>query len=316
MCSSVIFVPIEIYYNMKRIQFFLPIMMVLFFNDLYAQTLRPYILGAVSGETIEKVKSDLVTNLEAEGIDVLGGYMPAEDADRWVMVFSSDDLIQAVKKVRGQTGFAAALRIGLTKEGDQTLISYTNPAYWGTAYYRDDYKHVEENYNSLSSKLEIVMKKSGEYNGKDFGSEDGIEVDDLKKYRYMIGMPRFDDPVELRQFSSFEAAVSKIETNLKNGVDNVSLIYSIEIPGEDFKLYGFRLSGEDGESKFLPKIDISEPKHTASLPYEMLVMGGQVIMLHGRYRIALSFPDLKMVTFTKIMSTPGDIRNMLEIVSE
>jgi hypothetical protein len=301
---------------MKRIQYFLLIMMIPFFMDLQAQTLRPYILGAVTGESIEKVKSNLITNLEAEGINVLGGYMPAEDADRWVIVFSSEDLIQAVKKVRGQTGFASALRIGITKESDQCLISYTNPAYWGMAYFRDDYKHVEENFNSLNSKLEIVMKKSGEYNGKDFGSEDGIEVDDLKKYRYMMGMPRFDDPVELGQFSSFEAAVSKIESNIKKGVDDVSLIYSIEIPGEDFKLYGFGLSGEDGESKFLPKIDISEPKHTAFLPYEMLVMGGRVIMLHGRYRIALSFPDLKMVTFTKIMSTPGDIKNMLEIISE
>ena len=301
---------------MKKIQYFLLIMMVPFIKDLQAQSLRPYILGAVSNESIEKVKSDLENNLKAEGINVLGGYMPAEDADRWVMVFSSENLIQAVKKVKGQTGFAAALRIGLTKADNQIQISYTNPAYWGMAYFRDNYKDVEDNFNSLNNKLEIVMKKSGQYSGKDFGSEDGIDMDDLKKYRYMMGMPRFDDPVELRQFSTFEAAISKIESNIKKGVDNVSLIYSIEIPGEDFKLYGFGLSGEDGESKFLPKIDISEPKHTAFLPYEMLVMGGQVIMLHGRYRIALSFPDLKMGTFTKIISTPGDIKDMLEIISE
>jgi hypothetical protein len=291
-------------------------MMLPFFQELQAQALRPYILGAISNESIVKVKSDLEKNLEAEGINVLGSYMPAEDVDRWVMVISSEDLIQAVKEVKGQTGFAAVLRIGLTKESDQILISYTNPVYWGTAYFRDDYPDVEKSVNSMTIKLEKVVKKSGQFKGEDFGSEDGIEADDLKKYRYMMGMPRFDDPVELRQFSSFEEAVSKIESNLKKGVENISLIYSLEIPGEDLKLYGFGLSGEDGESKFLPKIDISEPKHTAFLPYEMLVMGGQVIMLHGRYRIALSFPDLKMGTFTKIMSTPGDIRDMLEIVSE
>jgi hypothetical protein len=43
-------------------------------------------------------------------------------------------------------------------------------------------------------------------------------------------------------------------------------------------------------------------------------MGNEVHMLHGRYRIALSFPDLTMGTFGKIMSTPGNIEELLEQV--
>jgi hypothetical protein len=39
-------------------------------------------------------------------------------------------------------------------------------------------------------------------------------------------------------------------------------------------------------------------------------------MLHGRYRIALSFPDLTMGTFTMIMSTPPTIKKMLEQLVE
>ena len=62
----------------------------------------------------------------------------------------------------------------------------------------------------------------------------------------------------------------------------------------------------------MPIIDIGTPKHTAFLPYEVLVVGKKVHMLHGRYRIALSFPDLTMGTFSKIMSTPGDIEELLE----
>jgi len=302
--------------DVEKLRYFLLIAIVPLFINAQAQSLRPYILGATSNETFEKTKSNLKDNLEKEGIQVIGEYQPAEDDSRWVMIFSSDELINAVKKSKSQTGFAAALRIGLTKEGEQILISYTNPEYWGTAYFREDYQAVEQHYKVLSNKLESVMKKSGQFDGKDFGSEDGIEIEDLWKYRYMMGMPRYDDPVELRQFSSFDEAVSKIGTNLNKGVEHVTLVYSIDIPGEDLRLYGFALSGEDGESKFLPKIDITEPKHTAFLPYEMLVMGGQVIMLHGRYRIALSFPDLKMGTFTKIMSTPGNIRDMLELVTE
>jgi hypothetical protein len=35
-------------------------------------------------------------------------------------------------------------------------------------------------------------------------------------------------------------------------------------------------------------------------------------MLNGRYRIALHWPELTMGTFTKIMSTPGDIKDMMK----
>jgi hypothetical protein len=62
----------------------------------------------------------------------------------------------------------------------------------------------------------------------------------------------------------------------------------------------------------MPVIDFGQPKHTAFLPYEVLVSGNKVLMLHGRYRIAISFPDLSMMTFTKIMSTPGNIENSLK----
>jgi len=131
-----------------------------------------------------------------------------------------------------------------------------------------------------------------------------------------MGMPYFDDTEELGEFDSQADAISKIEGNLKKGVSNVKQVYKIEIPNRKMTLYGFALSGENGESKFLPIIDIKDPKHTAFLPYEMLVVNGEVHMLHGRFRIALSFPDLTMGTFTKIMSTPGDIEEMLEQLVE
>ena len=77
-------------------------------------------------------------------------------------------------------------------------------------------------------------------------------------------------------------------------------------------MYGMALDGERGESRFLPIIDISNPMHTAFLPYELLVVDNEVHMLHGRFRIALSFPDLTMGTFMKIVATPKDIKRILE----
>ena len=72
-------------------------------------------------------------------------------------------------------------------------------------------------------------------------------------------------------------------------------------------------SSEDGESYFLPKIG---EDHAAALPYEIILQGNKATMLHGKYRIALHWPELTMGTFMKIMSTPGYIEDTLEGLCE
>ncbi len=285
---------------------------IIAFTWVSAQNLKPYILGFETTENITAVKAKLTTQLEQNGLEVLGQYQPAQDKNRWLMVVSSSDMENAVKKVGGLTGFAAALRVAITTEGGKTLVSYTNPEYWGNAYFRSDFDKVGTNYSSFTNKLESAMKASGTFLGVGFGSQKGLSLKDLRKYRYMVGMPYFDDTVVLGTFASYQEAVGKVEASIKKGVTDVKMVYKITIPGKDLALYGFSLSGAKGEGKFLPIIDIANPKHTAFLPYELLVSGNKVYMLHGRFRIALSFPDLTMGTFTKIMSTPGNIEDLLE----
>ncbi len=72
-------------------------------------------------------------------------------------------------------------------------------------------------------------------------------------------------------------------------------------------------SADEGESYFLPKIGEA---HVAALPYEIILQGNKATMLHGKYRIALHWPELTMGTFMKIMSTPGNIEDALEAVCE
>jgi len=276
-----------------------------------AQKLKPYVLGAECSKGLTESKALVKTNLKSAGFKILGEYQPAKDASRWVIVISNTDLISAVKKEKGLTGFAAALRVALTVEGGKVKVSYTNPKYWGNAYFRDDFPKVSSLYNSFDNKLIAAMKKSGKYVGKQFGSKEGVTIDDIRDYQYMFGMPDFDDVIELGDFSSFAAAKQKVEANLKKGISGLKLVYSIEIPGTELKLYGIALTAADGEKDFLPKIDLGTQKHTAFLPYEILVKGDEVVMLHGRYRIALAFPDLAMLTFKKIMSTPGYIEDMM-----
>jgi hypothetical protein len=284
------------------------------FLSANSQDLSPYALGATSSSSIGDLTASVKTALTTNGFEVVGSYMPASDKNRYVIIVSHDQLLKAVQKVGGLTGFAATLRVGITREGSVTNISYTNPIYWGNAYFRDDYEKVTSNYTAVNNAFTKAMKSLDGFNGSSFGSKKGIEPEDLHKYHYMMAMPYFDDTEELNEFESYSAAISKIDANLNKGVPNAKLVYKVKIPGKELALYGIALSGEDGESAFLPKIDISTPKHTAFLPYEFLVMGKEVHMLHGRFRIALSFPDLTMGTFTKIMSTPGNIEDMMEMV--
>jgi len=288
----------------------------IFSGILMSQSLSPYTLGAISDLDMTASAGLVKENLETNGFQVLGEYAPAGDKDRWLIIITSGELLDAAAGKGGLTGFAAALRIGLTAENGRVAISYTTPEYWMNAYYRDDYDKVEASLAPISERLKKVMQESGSFSGTAFGSEEGMETADLRSYRYMAGMQKFDNTVELGNFSSYQEAIDKIESSLIKGVTDVSKVYSVEIPGKELKLYGFALGGKNGESDFLPIIDISEPKHTAFLPYEFLVMGNEVHMLHGRFRIALSFPDLTMGTFMKIRSTPGNIKDLLKSVVE
>ena len=288
------------------------ITLLLSVNLSFAQNLKPYILGFETTENVAIIKDKIVTNLKANNIYTVGQYQPAEDPNRWVIVFTSPELKSAVKSVGGKTGFAMTLRVAITSENGKTIVSYTNPKYWGNAYFQDHFDKVKDKYSTLNTHLIAAMKASGTYIGSEFGSNKGLSTKDLRSYHYMMGMPYFEDSVELEDFDNYAAAVAKIDASVKNGTPNVKIVYKVTIPGTKLTLYGFALSGENGEAQFLPIIDQGSPKHTAFLPYEVLVNDDEVHILHGRYRIAIAFPDLTMGTFSKIMSTPGNIEDLLE----
>ena len=278
-------------------------------TNLPAQNLQPYILAATSAATLSEVSYAVKTNLTAAGLDVIGEYSPAKDNNRTVLIITSDELKDAVKTIGGLTGFASALRVALTNEDGTINISYTNPIYWGNAYFGDNYTEVQSNYITVAEKINSALFKIGETKNIPFGTEDGLTEKSLRKYRYMFGMEKFENVAKLNEFDSFEDAVNTIDGKLAN---SENLIYSIDFPEEKLKLYGIAIGGDKGEEHFLPIIDLSTPKHTAFLPYELLIVDKKAVMMHGRYRIALSFPDLTMMTFSKIMSTPGDIKKELQ----
>jgi hypothetical protein len=296
------------------------IILLLFFIGLHfcgkTQKLYPYILGAYSSKPINTVKKVISKALSNNGLKVVGSYMPGVDKKRLVLIITHNELTKAVQKIGGLTGFAITLKVGITREDSITYISYTNPAYWGNAYFRKNYLSVKPNYDTVSEAFKIAMESLDSYKGTDFGSKKGLSVDDLHKYHYMVGMPYFNDVKELKEFNLYTTAIEKIDANLKKGVPNAGLVYKITIPNKELTIYGISLSGKNGEREILSKFDTGTPKHTSFLPYQILVKGKSVYMLHGRFRLPLSFPSLSIGTFIKCISISNNIEDMLNKIVE
>ena len=198
-----------------------------------------------------------------------------------------------------------------TPNGAETTISYLNPNYIFNAYLQNEYPKHSEALNKVAQDVETAMSPLGDIN-ENFGGS--LSVEKLRKYHYKMMMPYFTDPVELREFSSFEEGVEIIEKNLISKKGNTKLVYKLKFESKNVCVFGIGMMDKDtGEGHFLPIIG---EDHIAAMPYEIILQGKTATMLHGRYRIALHWPELTMGTFMKIMSTPGDIEDTLEALCQ
>ena len=272
-----------------------------------SQEIAPYIEIGKSKNSIQQVSEDVLTALRENSFTILGTYNPSNKNSLKVIVFTRPDIKNTVVKVADRGALAAAFKIGLVQKNDIVSISYTNPDYFFRAYLRDSYDQNKFTFDKFSKDLRTAFASVG----NDFTPFGGaLEADKLKKYHYKIMMPYFTDPVTLNEFSSFEEGLRVIEANLKAGKGETLQVYKILYTDEKVAVFGVGLrSKEDGEAHFLPIIG---EDHIAAMPYEIILQGKTATMLHGKYRIALSWPDLTMGTFMKIMSTPGDIEDTLE----
>jgi len=279
--------------------------------NIAGQELAPYIRVAQTEATIQQSSERITEALQKNSFEVLGSYHPANRGSLKVIAFTRNDLKNTVVKVADRGALGAVFKVGLVEQDGKVTISYTNPEYILRAYLMDDYN----TYQSTFTKFAADLKKAMAPIGNDFTPFGGlVEAEKLKKYHYKIMMPYFTDPVTLRKFASFNEGLQTIEGNLKAKKGNTVEVYKLVYPNKDIAVFGVGLkSKEDGESYFLPKIGV---EHVAAMPYEIILQGNEATMLHGKYRIALHWPDLSMGTFMKIMSTPGDIEDILEGLCE
>lgn len=285
--------------------------LVAFSLHLSSQEIAPYIEIGKSDKNIQQVSDDILSVLNENSFTVLGSYNPSNKKSLKVIVFTRPDIKNTVVKVADRGALAAAFKVGLVQKNDVVTISYTNPDYFFRAYLRDSYGQFKSTFDNFSQDLRTTF----EVVGKDFTPfGGGIEADKLKKYHYKIMMPYFTDPITLNEFSSFEEGLKVIENNLKVKKGKTLQVYQILYSDEKVAVFGVGLRNrQEGEAHFLPIIG---EDHIAAMPYEIILQGKTATMLHGKYRLALHWPDLTMGTFMKIMSTPGDIEDALKGLCE
>ena len=279
-----------------------------------AELLKPFILGRTLAGDSATVIDQVETALQGQGFTVVGSYSPFPGTT--VICASHPALMVAVsKKVAENGGFGLAQRVAVTDVNGALQVSYMNPAYMGAAYGLGPLTEV-------SRALTAALGRVAEFGAK------GVKAKKLApgKYHYAPFMPYFDDISVLNSFADYKTAVAAVEENLRAGKGGTSMVYRIDLDGQEVTLFGVGIPTGDGpdsgardtDKELLDIIDYQNPRSTAYLPYEIMVKGNQAIALRGRYRIAVHFPDTSMAGshgFTKIMSSPKGIKVALEAVA-
>ncbi|MDH5614594.1 MAG: hypothetical protein OEY35_06140, partial [Gammaproteobacteria bacterium] len=241
--------------------------------------------------------------LQASGFEVVGEYSPYKGAH---IIGVTNDALKSNAANSDMGGFGAVQRIAITRAGNNTQVSTTNPRYMANIYrMKSDLRDVYE---------QLVSALGGK--GTEYGSKYGFTSSKLRKYQYKDVMPYFDDVYKLAKFDSQEKAINAVEAGFESRRGGVSKVYRVDIPDKDEVVFGVAMTAGCSNDKYImDRIDGEYLRGTPHLPYEILISKGDVLALHPKFRIAQSFPDLNMMqgshTFFNIMCAPGAIEDVL-----
>lgn len=277
-------------------------------SALAEEILMPFVLASMSGGDVASVSADVKGKLTGAGFQVVGEYSPYSDAN---IIIVTNDAMKATAAKSEFGAYGAAARVSVTKNGNDIEVAYTNPVYMAAAY------RMDGDGSAARAALEGALGAQ-----QDFGSEKELTASDLREFHYTVMMEYFDDPSELAEYDSQAEAVKAVEDSLAAGLGATAKVYRIDIPGKDETVFGVALKGKDaddcsGDEFVMNKIDKSTPRHTAHLPYEIVVSDGTAYALYARFRIAINWPHLPMLasetgaTFFSIMCAPGAIEEAL-----
>ena len=236
-----------------------------------------YLRGAYIDAATAKSK------LQAAGYTIVGEYKVLKDG---MTILFTDDALKA-EGAKEDRGFAAVERLYVDDTNKQ--ITITNPVYFGKAYMQDDYNHAV-----FYKELQTLASTFGELKA----SVDKLDFDDLSGYHFMMGMPYYEDMIEVAEGSHADL-VAKAKASKE-------FLFELKL-SDNATLVGMEL--EKKTTKFPKKIGL---QNGLVLPYMVLIEGDKAKALHGKFYIALSYPLLTMGEFMHIASIPGAIETDLQ----
>lgn len=267
-----------------------------------AWAVSPYVQGdPVGGGSVQAVATSVENKLKSNGFKIVGRYFPKGLNDRGVVVATDENMLDEVGSVGGHAVLGAAIRVGVKADGS---VAYTNPDYWYRAYFRKDFDRKEPAVKALQARLQAALGA-----GKGLGGDE--QPANLVNYRYMIGMERLDSHKnKLASYESFNDALKAVRDNLAKGAGNTTRIYEIVLPNRRLAVFGV---GMNDDAEWIRKIEQQE--HIAALPYEIYIVDKDVNAPHGRFRIALAFPDVGMGQFMRISNLPNAVISTMSAVA-
>jgi len=248
--------------------------------SLLAEDVSSYLYGEY--KATENVKS----TLKSSGFEIIGEYDAMDDKQYHVVVYTNS----AIKKLASleSRGFAGVQKV-LIDSKEKTLV-FTNPDYFMAAFLQK-----ENNPDVAKSVTSTLASKFGALTP----SACKLEDDDISDYHFMMGMPYYEDMIEI---ASGEGLDTLLEANAKENI-----VFKLKL--NNATLYGVAMNTENGEKSYIPAIEAN--KHSAFLPYMVLIEDNKAKILHGKFYLAISNPDLSMGDFMNISSAPGDIEDYM-----
>lgn len=261
--------------------------------------LKPFTLAKVyKDKSYASVVINVKNQLTRAGFKIIGVYEPYDKVN--VIIVSDKTLLKTATKTQ-YGGFGAGIRVSVTQAKNGIQVAHNNPTYMAIAYNMKSY---------LTSTRQKLAKTLGYV--KDFGGK-GIASNELGEYHYGFGLETFKGFMDLAEHKSHKAALKSVENGFAKSLKKMEKVYRIDIPGKQQSIFGISLKNEVEDQKFLNDryvmdiIDDKELRRSAHLPYELMVIGKRVIIMHPHFRLAVNFPDLRMFgkhSFGKLMDLP------------
>lgn len=223
---------------------------------------------------------DVISKLEDADFDILAKYEIDKNKEYISIVFTNKSIIEASSKK--SRGFASTLRLLINKK-DNT-VSINNPIYVMKAFMQADYNEKLA-LDTLESIIDVFDDAKE--------SKERMKFSHLEKYQFMIGMPHYEDMLEIASNTNDSLIASARKSD--------QIVYEQKLDNGSISI-GVKLSSKTSE--FVKKIGFD---NSELLPYPVLIENNKAKILAPKFYIALMYPTLSMSQFMSISTAPGEI---------